>query len=362
MRVLVSSLLVGVAGATDPWAEVRATLASWPNITNFAFTAGDASGRQFEFERGNTTMESALPVASASKFPAALAIARVIAAGDVSLDTFAHEVFDWWTRDDSDARSRVTLRSLLSFTSGFYAADAAGDVPCLGTDGYTYSSEDCAKEIYEQAPFVGEPLAFFDYNSFHLQVAGAMTAKAANLSVPTILSNFLAAVGMNRTRWLEMDLGDNPYLAAALVTCAEDYDALLRAYLTYDVVPPLLAADLERDSLAGNVQVSNSSLSLVQSIGRYASCNWYECIDQNATFPLSCADAHIHMDAGLFGYYPLVDRKNSTYFQIAMFQYAANTSDFGPTTNAINLRLAIKPLVDDALAQVAATRAVSLRA
>ena len=31
----------------------------------------------------------------------------------------AHEYVPWWTRDPADAKSNVTLRHLLSFTSGF---------------------------------------------------------------------------------------------------------------------------------------------------------------------------------------------------------------------------------------------------
>ena len=47
----------------------------------------------------------------------------------------------------------------------------------------------------------------------------------------------------------------------------------------------------------------------------------YECLanystDINGTWTKHCQDLHIHMDIGLFGYYPLIDRGNNTYMQV----------------------------------------------
>ena len=69
-----------------------------------------------------------LLLASASKFPAACAIAGAVANGYLTFETKVSKVFAWWTNDPSDRRSRVTLRHLLSFTSGFYWVDASGEV------------------------------------------------------------------------------------------------------------------------------------------------------------------------------------------------------------------------------------------
>ena len=49
--------------------------------------------------------------------------------GHLTFDTKANEVFPWWTKEDSDQRSMITLRHLLSFTSGFYWEDPSGFVP-----------------------------------------------------------------------------------------------------------------------------------------------------------------------------------------------------------------------------------------
>ena len=107
-----------IASATDPWAPVRAIVESnsaiWSaNLSKgFVFTAGNATGRQFLFERDVKASKRML-LASASKFPSALAIAGAVAEGHLSFDTYMHEIFEWWSADASEPRSGVTLRQLL---------------------------------------------------------------------------------------------------------------------------------------------------------------------------------------------------------------------------------------------------------
>ena len=76
--------------------------------------------------------------------------------------------------------------------------DASGVVPCLeGLGSVTTSPEKCAQQIYEQAPFEFAPGTTFSYNSFHLQVAGAMAAKAAGVqAIDTIYADFRDAKGL----------------------------------------------------------------------------------------------------------------------------------------------------------------------
>ena len=123
--------------------------------SNFAFTAGDQTGRKFKFTKGNVTMQTPMYLASASKLPAAMAIAGTVADGHLTFDTLVNTVFSWWTRDSADPRSRVTLRHLLSFTSGFYWPDESGFVPCMELNGTSVniSTEECAHQVYDQAPF-----------------------------------------------------------------------------------------------------------------------------------------------------------------------------------------------------------------
>ncbi|CAK9107368.1 Pyrophosphate--fructose 6-phosphate 1-phosphotransferase subunit alpha 1 (PFP 1) (6-phosphofructokinase, partial [Durusdinium trenchii] len=339
----------GAAGF-DQWDVVRAVLKAYFPIPDMTFTAGTAKGRQFVFEKGQTTMTTPLAMASSSKFPVAIAIAGAVKDGYLTFDTKAHEVWPWWSTDPSEPRSRVTLRHLLSFTSGFYWPDASGYVPCLGAaNASSYSAEECAKEIYQQAPFEFEPGSTWSYNSFHLQVAGAMAATRAKLSTQQLLQKYLIhPLNLKNTSWMG---GENPGLAGNMMTTPEDYDSILRAYVGNELLPPWVSFEMERDYLAPDVQVSNASTFLVTLLGHYSFCNYFECFPpKSAKFTPECKKANIHMDAGLFGYYPLVDRAKGMYMQIATARVPHSQKDFyAPTIASMVLRKMTKFLVDGAL-------------
>ena len=174
-------------------------------------------------------------MASSSKFPAAVAIAGAVSRGYLSFETKACEVFEWWVSEPSDVRSRVTLQHLLTFTSGLVSSEDVGGcgVPCLGTEnGTDYEPEACAREIYAQGPWVARPGALWSYHSLHLQLAGAMAAKAAGLSVQELLSEFLLEpLEMGATSWIGVKDGAtlvpnprNPHLAVYMVSTGDDYD------------------------------------------------------------------------------------------------------------------------------------------
>lgn len=337
----------------NSWGVVRYILERYFPFENMAFSAGDASGRRFMFEKGRTRMSSELMMASASKFPAALAIARTVAEGHLTFDTLAHEVFPWWTQDPTDRRSRVTLRHLLSFTSGYYANDAGGTVRCMGMEpliSLAYSSEECAREVYGRAPFEFEPGSTWSYNSFHLQIAGAMAAKAANVTIQELLhKNLINALNLTSTSWVG---GRNPLLAGSMQTTGDDYDKILRSYMSYDILPETVTSEMERDYLQGHVQIANSSTTLVRLLGHYSMCTYFECFfPKLRDFTPRCNWSKIHVDAGLFGYYPLMDRARGTYMQIVVMEVPHSMTDFYvPTISSMVLRRIIKPFVDRALA------------
>jgi len=338
------------AAAFDGWEGVRSMLRAYFPLRDMAFSAGDATGRKFTFEKGNINMSSEMFVASSSKFPASLAIVGAVADGHLSFATHAHEVLSWWRPDASDKRSRVTLRHLLSFTSGFYSPDAGGTLPCLtGANASSYTIQECAKEVYENAPFEFEPGSTWAYNSFHLQVAGAMASAASGLSMQALLQKYLIGrLNLTGTSWYG---GGNPSLAGSMITNGNDYDRILQAYVSYELLPKVLVDEMERDYLEPPVQVANSSWFLTQLLGHYSMCNYFECLPpKKAAFTPLCEKQNIHVDAGLFGYYPLVDRAHGTYMQVVSMQFPKSAAAFYfPTVLAMALRVLIKHSVDRAL-------------
>uniref|UniRef100_A0A7S4BYE2 Beta-lactamase-related domain-containing protein n=1 Tax=Chrysotila carterae TaxID=13221 RepID=A0A7S4BYE2_CHRCT len=127
-------LSIGAAGAFEPlhapsqaWAPLVGLLNDWQFTRDFAVTVGNASGVVFNFQKGSMTLDTRVKTASTSKWPMAMALASAVADGTIkSLDTKANEVIPWWTKNVSDSRSMVTLRHLLSFTSGFGSGSPGG--------------------------------------------------------------------------------------------------------------------------------------------------------------------------------------------------------------------------------------------
>eukprot|EP00438_Fugacium_kawagutii_P019228 Skav230551 [mRNA] locus=scaffold1605:86843:91519:- [translate_table: standard] len=179
---LVRGILKIYSPIPDPWNKRHGLNCRWiehglpPDMT---FTAGTAEGRRFVFEKGAINMTSQLAMASSSKFPVAMAIAGCVADGHITFDTKAHEIWSWWSSNPKDPKSHVTLRHLLSFTSGFYWPDASGFVPCLGAAN--------ASSYTPEAPFEFQPGSTWSYNSFHLQIAGAMAAHSAKMTTQQTL-------------------------------------------------------------------------------------------------------------------------------------------------------------------------------
>lgn len=333
----------------DEWDGVRTLLDSWPKnplaaglMNNFCFSVGDVKQRRFDHAVGACTMQTQLALASASKMPAMTAVLGVVADStyNLGLDDLVSKHLTYWTKDPSDARSAVTLRHLLSFTSGFFSNSAGGDVACVNGSPFI-SFDACVKQVYEKGAFIYKAGSTFDYNSYHLQIAGAVAEAASGLNINMILDKYLLGkLGMNHSSYGPV----NPALAATLVTTGDDYDLFLRAYLGYQQTPLSLATEAERDYTA-SVQVSDKSQFLVDYIGHYGFAHWYECI-YSPSFSSACQQARVHCDPGLFGYYPCVDRVNNYYFQIVYQGHVESLDDLRATNASMHLRQAVKPLLD----------------
>lgn len=117
-----------------------------------------------------------------------------VAAGHLSFETPAREVFSWWTRDPTDQRFGVTLRHLLTFSSGMVSEEdpGAAGIACLAFPaGVLYTPQSCAKQIFETGPWRHPPGVAWSYHSLHLQLAGAMACEATGLPMKEMLETYL---------------------------------------------------------------------------------------------------------------------------------------------------------------------------
>ena len=91
-----------------------------PN-SNYVLLAGDAAGIRVAVSGGRrgpaASMCEPYLIWSATKLTTAAAIGAAVAEGFLGWDDRVHEHIDWWTSDEADGRSRVTLKHLLSLSS-----------------------------------------------------------------------------------------------------------------------------------------------------------------------------------------------------------------------------------------------------
>ena len=343
---------VAAAAADDddapitPWSPLVEQLDGWHATKNFAVTVGNASGVQFEYTHGDFSLHTEVQTASTSKWPMAMMFTGMVADGTISsLDAFASDYVPWWTKDRTcqnaslcDAKGNITVRHLLSFTSGFDDGEAAGGgagaKTCL--DDSTANYEKCAQEIYNQFNLTGSPGETFSYNSLHLNLMGAIATHASGLGVQAIFQKYyVEPYGMNETT---CDKGaPNPQFAVCLHTTGWDYQKFLSAQLSGKVVGMDLVRESEKDYTPFMRNLSFSPY------GLYSFGHWLECFDSWKGYTPACEAAAVHCDPGAFGFYPLIDRASGYYMQIVAFE----TGKFYARSGIPEyMRLLVKPLVD----------------
>ena len=106
-------------------ATLQELLDGFGENSNYALLAGDAAGIRVAVSGGRrgpaASMCEPYLIWSATKITTAAAIGAAVAEGYLGWDDRVHQHIDWWTSDETDGRSHVTLKHLLSLSSGFGA-------------------------------------------------------------------------------------------------------------------------------------------------------------------------------------------------------------------------------------------------
>ena len=170
---------------------------------------------------GDQTVDTVLPIASATKMPSALAILTLVDRGPLDVDRpvagYLSGRIDW----PAD-KAAVTTRMLLNHTSGL-----RGDAPCLG-DQVETTLRDCAQEI-AHALLGFDPGTMFAYGGGSFQVAGyvaeVLSGKPWNAFFADVVGGPL---GLGRFIW-----GDtaSPRVAGGASSDVSDYSRIERTSL-----------------------------------------------------------------------------------------------------------------------------------
>jgi len=334
MLFLLSTIALGAAinvRGKDEWDPLRKLIEDYDIIPDCVVTVGDQDGLLFSYSKGRTNPRTQMPIASSTKWIAGVAIMSVVADKSVpglELDTKAADLLPFWTKDPSDLRSTVTLRQMLGFVSGFEGGDNCG----------TRDFMQCAEHTYNTARLTTPPGTAMEYNSIHLRFAGAMAVAATRTPMDEIVRErvFLPARMVN-TVWSN---DANPELSGGLSSTAEDYDRFLHGYFSESLIPASARTAMETDQYP---DASFGGYALF--MGHYGLANWFECLLYLGVWRPECDRASIHTSPGIYGWYPVVDRTNKYYFQIAF----AGGAVVGPAESAY-MRLAIKPTIDAIIA------------
>ncbi|TXI47385.1 MAG: class A beta-lactamase-related serine hydrolase [Lysobacter sp.] len=256
---------------------------------------------------GNYSLSTQVPIASASKWVSALAIARIVEKGQMR---WSDTVGQYFPGTDPSKRN-ITLEQLFSHTSGL----PAGDESCMSNPLYTLAT--CANHIL-QKPLIGTPGQVFAYGGNSMQVAGRMaeiaTGKAwddifiAEMTTPLRLTATDYATSSTSPNYVR---NTNPRIAGGVRSTLEDYGKIVDMVLANGCLDSgfpnncmpgrrfLTRATIEfmaRDRTVGTVDISRPPTSTGYG---YGLGQW---IDPSSPLIVS--------SPGAFGFTPWVDRNS----------------------------------------------------
>ena len=287
----------------------------------------------FERMYGNFSPDTRVPIASASKLVSGVTLFRLMDAGYLFLDTTAGQVLGW-----TDDHAPITLRQLMSFTSGLAPEDRCTYDP-------TVTLDECVTDI-SQTALIASPGTEFDYGSVHLAVAGRMaevvTGKTWNELFAQTIRDPLGLPGdiVYYANPLKQAGTDNPLLAGGLVVSMNEYEHVL--HFVYDkgmwqgtaLLAPAIFDTQTIEPYPDAVIGKSPAISL-----RYGLTAWLEC-------PTPQTGCHQISSPGAFGFTPWIDRDAGYYAILGMQDMSNYKTHFGG-----HLEQELKPLIVQALQQ-----------
>ncbi|MBX9617160.1 MAG: beta-lactamase family protein [Caulobacteraceae bacterium] len=309
-------------------------------IADVAIVIGDRNGLLYRYQRGAMATDRPVLIASATKLLLGTTAWLMVEDGLLAPTTLASAQIDFWNRDASDPRSRVTLEQLFSFTSGFNAASEQDG--CIGSP--AYSLRTCVREIHDGGVDT-PPGQAFSYGSEHMQIAALMMTQARGRSIDAIMrERLLDPLGVSAQTRFSAGAGDNPIYAGGMRSTGEDYGRVLAAILRGDLMRDRAGFLADRVGTRPMVIVP-PGLSRNRLAWHYGWGFWKEC--NGPAYTASCDTAPVISSAGAFGFTPWIDF-NRGYWAVIVLEEPLNRG-YSPGELSVALEQELQPLIATAL-------------
>lgn len=277
-------------------AKMRGVLANVQTDVDFALHVERSGGEVFRFQRGTATLTTPYESASTSKLVTAAVILWLVEQGVLSLDDRPSDILPAavWDLDPSDPLSSMTLEHLLSFTSGLRTEPG-----CINLGAYDFDG--CvANAAVRNAGNGAIPGNGFNYNSAHMQVAGAMAVHASAAGTwHALFAAFKDETGLFPNSDYDLPSASNPRLAGGMHWTGEDYVDFMRAYRDGSFAPRAFGEAVVDHTIDVVMELS-PSIERLSETWHYGLGLWLEC--RSRTF--DCAAVSYVSSPGAYGAYP----------------------------------------------------------
>ncbi|MDA8138291.1 MAG: serine hydrolase [Desulfobacteraceae bacterium] len=323
--------------------------------------------REFTYNCNISTMDTRYESASTSKWVAATVILYFMESTDnldannnliLTLDSHPWELIDAsiWPITQGDPLYNMTLRQLLSFTSGLTQS-----VVCTDIDNPNGSFTGCITNIANanKNGMGAVPGTVFSYGSNHLQVAGLMAIEAYNrahnissATWQTLWSNFTSETGLFPKPDSDFDIPSesNPRLAGGMHWTGSHYLAFIEKYYQGQILSSAILSGqllpLYQQQLSDQIGTAATSeagggnspaLKAILEDWHYGFGNWLECHAN----PFDCfSGVDSHSSPGLYGAYPFINFSNKFYGILA------RKGDSNTFRNGYDIFAQIRPLLE----------------
>ena len=278
----------------------------------------------FEKTYGDFTGDTKVYVASAGKWIAAAVIGAVT---DCTALTWDDSVEKWLPQFKGDAKGVITLRQLLSHTSGVLPY-----LPLPEVDTFNHLDSAVARILPLDTVFA--PGARFQYGGLGMQIAGRMAEAAAGEEFESLFQNLIARpLGMTHSHFtpVNTDGGHAPMLGGGLCTTLNDYMRFLEmiahdgTFRGREILKAETVKEMQRDQV-GDALVAPGEY-VEKGLGKhhtgiYGLGEWRELIDETT------GEAYQISSPGWAGAYPWLNKREGVYgFFIAHVKGGANKKD-----------------------------------